>query len=66
MSTIHSPPVLFFFFNLKWRLARANSFHSLGQDQSTVAQRSETTVAECSLTSGVRARFFGRFPHDAH
>ena len=26
---------------------------TLGQDQSTVAQRAETTVAECSLTSRV-------------
>ena len=30
-------------FLLKWRLARAHWFHSLGQDQSTVAQRAETT-----------------------
>ena len=35
---IHSPSVLFFFF-LKWRLACADLFHCLGQDQSTVAQR---------------------------
>ena len=33
-STIHSGPVLFFFF-LKWRLAQAHKFHSLCQDQST-------------------------------
>ena len=39
-------------FSLKWGLARrAHYFHFLGQDQSTVAQRAETTVAECSLTS---------------
>ena len=44
------PRQRFFFF--KWRLARAN-IHSLGQDQSTVAQRAETTVTECSLTSCV-------------
>ena len=37
-----------FFFFLNWRLARE---HSLGQDQSTVAHRAETTVAECFLTS---------------
>ena len=30
---------------------------SLGQDQSTVAQRAETTMAESSLTSCVSARF---------
>ena len=41
----------FFFF--KWRLARAHWFHSLGQDQSTVAQWAETTVTECSPTSCV-------------
>ena len=51
--TFHSPPAHFTFFFLKWRLARAHLFHSLGQDQSTVAQRAETTVAECSLTSCV-------------
>ena len=59
-STIHSPPALFFFiffFFLKWGLARAHLFHSLVQDQSTVAQRAETTVAKCSPTSCVWARF---------
>ena len=35
---------------LKWRFDRAHLFHPLGQDQSTVAQRAETTVTECSLT----------------
>ena len=45
-----SPPELFFFF-LKWRSARAHQLHSLSQEQSTVAQRAETTVAERSLTS---------------
>ena len=44
-------PACTFFFFLKWRLAHAHQFHSLGQDQSTVAQRAETTVTECSLTS---------------
>ena len=36
---------LFFclFVFLKWRLACAHYFHSLGQDQSTVAQRAEMT-----------------------
>ena len=42
---------LFLFFFFKWRLARAHQFHSLGQDQSTLAQRAETTVAEYFLTS---------------
>ena len=49
-STIYSPPALFFF---KWRLCGAHLFHSLGQDHSTVAQRAETIVAECSPTSCV-------------
>ena len=50
-----STPALFFFFAFffKWMLVRAHQFRSLCQDQSTVAQRAETTVAECSLTSGV-------------
>ena len=38
-------------------IARAYQIHFLGQDQSTVAQRAETTVTECSLTSCFRARF---------
>ena len=44
-------PACVFFFFFKWRLARALFFHSLGQDQSTVAPRAESTVTECSLTS---------------
>ena len=43
------PPALFFFF-LKRKLACAHQFHLLCHDQSTVAQRAEMTVAECSLT----------------
>ena len=46
----------FFFFGVEIS-SRSNIFHSLCQDQSTVAQRAETTVAECSLTSCVWARF---------
>ena len=38
---------------VKRRLARTHSFHSLCQDQSTVAQRAEAIVAERSLTSCV-------------
>ena len=56
----HSVPAcsfFFFFFFLKRGLARVHQFDSLGKDQSTVAQRAETTVAECFLTSCVRARF---------
>ena len=49
------PALLFFFF--QWRSARAHWFHSSCQGQSTVALRAETTVAECSLTSCLWARF---------
>ena len=48
---------------LKWRSALAHQFHVLGQVRSTVAQRAEATIAECSLTSCVSARFPCRFPH---
>ena len=41
----------FFFLFLKSRLARTHLFHFSGQDQSTVAQQAETTVAECFLMS---------------
>ena len=51
----------FFFWSLsvcfKWWLARAYRFHFFGQDQSTVAQRAKTIVAEGSLTNFVWARF---------
>ena len=49
----HSIPACAFFFFLKWRLVRAYEFHSLYQDQSTVARRAEMTAAEYSLTSYV-------------
>ena len=48
--TVYSTPALLF---LKWKLGRTHYFHSLGQAQSTVAQRAETTMAECSLASYV-------------
>ena len=49
-----------------WRSACAHQFHFFsGQDQSTVAQRAEMTVAECSLTSCVWTRFPNMFPHYA-
>ena len=47
------PACAFLLFFLKWRLTRAHYFHSLGQDQSTVAQQAETTVTECSPPSCV-------------
>ena len=48
--TIHSPPE-FLFSSLSG--AHAHLFHSLGQDQSTVALQAEMTVAECALMSCV-------------
>ena len=59
------PPPSLAHFLLKWRLSRANKFHFLGQGQSTVAQRAETTMDECSLASCVCTRFPDRFPHYA-
>ena len=41
------PACAFFFFFLKWRLARAHVFHSLYQNQSTMAQRAEMTLTSC-------------------
>ena len=52
-------------FFLKWRLARAHLFHAIGQNQSTVAQRTGTTLAECSPTSCMWAHLPGKFPHCA-
>ena len=65
-SIIQSPPavvvllffvvvvvVVFFGGVVMWRSARAHKFHFLGKDQSTVAQRAETTVAGCFLPSCV-------------
>ena len=49
--TNHFPPEPFFF--LKKRSAHRHEFHSLGQDQSTVAKRAKMTVTERSLTSCV-------------
>ena len=49
------PSLRFLFF--KRRLACTHSFDSLCQDQCTVAQRAEMTVAKCSPTSCVYAPF---------
>ena len=51
------PACAFFLFLLICRLARTPSFHSLGQDQSTVAQKAEMTATECSQMSCVWAHF---------
>ena len=68
-STNQSPPSLlffFFFFFFFWggmRSTRALFSCTLqAKDQSTVAQRTETTVEERSLECCVRARFPDRFP----
>ena len=46
------PRLRFFFsFLCKWRLARAHLLHSLGQDQSTVAQRAKTTGTKFNCLS---------------
>ena len=64
---IHSLPVhlIFFFFFLKRRLAHARYFHSSGQDQSTVAQRAETTVAWVFPDKLHVSRLPDRFPYYA-
>ena len=50
----HSFPVcIFFFFFVSGNYRAHTDFHSLCQDQSTVAQFAETTVADYSLTSCV-------------
>ena len=55
-STIHSPPTPFFFF-FKVEISARTLIPLLCQDKSTVAQRAETTVTECSSTSCALARF---------
>ena len=59
-----SPFVLFF--NFKWRSACMHQFHSLGQDQSTVAKQTETAVDDehsipwwvaCEFVSLIANRF---------
>ena len=51
--------LVFFFLSFLYKVEISS--HTLiplfGQDQSTVAQRAETTVTECSLTSCVSSRF---------
>ena len=48
----HSFPVCTFLSFLFFK-ALAHQFHYLGQDQSTMAQQAEMTVAKCSLMSCV-------------
>ena len=56
------PAYAFFFFFFEWRLGRAHLFHSLGQDQSTVAQRAEAAVFPDELRV---SSFPDRSPHYA-
>ena len=57
--------LLIFFILIKWRLARAHWFHSSGQDQSTVTQRTETDFGRV-FHGELRVRSFPvRFPHSA-
>ena len=51
------PVCLFVVVVLRWRLGHAHQCHSLGQDQSTVAQQTEMTVTKCSLTSCMWVHF---------
>ena len=55
-STIQFPPALFFFsffFFSEVEISSRTLIPLFGHHQSTVAQRAETTVAECSLESCV-------------
>ena len=54
------PACAFFPFFFKWRLARAHLLHSLGQDQSTVAQGAEIFDDKLRVSS-----FPDRFPYYA-
>ena len=57
-------PARAFFFFFKWKLGRTHLLHSLGQDQSTLAPRAETTAAEFPDELRVNS-FPSRFPHYA-
>ena len=59
----------FFFFFFEVVINSRSLIPLIIQDQSTVAQRAETNVAECSLTSCVSARFligFHSMPRQRH
>ena len=45
------PACTFFWLLFKVEISSHTQFHSLDQDQSTVAQQAETTVTKCSLMS---------------
>ena len=51
------PPALLLFFSFfQLILGRAHEFHSLGQDQSTVTQRTETTESVGLVIERLRVR----------
>ena len=58
-------PTYAFLLLKKVRSALTHQICSLGHDQSTVAQRTEITVAECFLISCMWALFPNRFPYYA-
>ena len=58
-------PCLHYLIFLKWRSACEYRIDFSGQDQSTVAQKAEMTVAECSLMSCMWTHFPDRFPYYA-
>ena len=47
VNPIPACALFFLFFFLKWRSACTHQFHSLSQDQSTVAQQAEMTLLPC-------------------
>ena len=51
------PACTFFLLLFKVEISSHTQFHSLDQDQSTVAQQAETTVTKCSLMSCMWACF---------
>ena len=55
--TTKSLPALFFFFWAQINLRTLIPLFRPGQDQSSVAQHTETTVTDCSLTTCMWARF---------
>ena len=68
MSHSLPAPVFFFFFFggvVKWRSSYAHLSHSLGQDQSTVAQQAEMTCDKHSLMSCTWVHFPDKFPYYA-
>ena len=64
-STVHSLACAFFFFFFEVEISSRTPIPLFGQDQSTVAQRAEMTVTECSLMC-VPHSAFPHIPHSPH